>query len=67
MGLDRERLGDGRDPTSISQPTGPQDARIQQREDGAIIDQIVISPDVYLNASPGQRRDDVVILPEQQP
>jgi hypothetical protein len=47
--------------------SGPQTLRIQQREDGMIIDQIVLSPDAYLNASPGQRRDDVVILSEQQP
>jgi phosphatidylserine/phosphatidylglycerophosphate/cardiolipin synthase-like enzyme len=47
--------------------SGPKTLRVQQREDGAIIDQIVISPDAYLNASPGQRRDDVVILSEQQP
>jgi hypothetical protein len=47
--------------------TGPKTLRVQQREDGVIIDQIVISPDAYLNASPGQRRDDVVILTEQQP
>jgi hypothetical protein len=47
--------------------TGAKTLRIQQREDGAIIDQIVISPDAYLNAAPGQRRDDEVILSEQQP
>jgi hypothetical protein len=47
--------------------SGPKMLRVQQREDGVIVDQIVISPDAYLNASPGQRRDDVVILTEQQP
>jgi hypothetical protein len=47
--------------------TGPKLLRIQQREDGAIIDQIVISPDRYLNTSPGQPRDDGLKLPEQQP
>jgi hypothetical protein len=41
--------------------------RVQQREDGAIIDQVVISPDAYLNTSPGQPRDDTLKLPEQQP
>jgi phosphatidylserine/phosphatidylglycerophosphate/cardiolipin synthase-like enzyme len=43
--------------------------RIQQREDGAIIDQIVLSPstDAYFDSPPGQSRDDVVILAEQQP
>lgn len=47
--------------------TGPKTLRVQQREDGVIIDEIVISPDAYLNASPGQRRDDAVTLSEQQP
>jgi hypothetical protein len=47
--------------------TGPKTLRIQQREDGAIIDQVVISPDAYLNTSPGQPRDDTLKLPEQQP
>jgi hypothetical protein len=46
---------------------GAKTLRIQQREDGPSIDQVVISPDAYLNASPGARRDDTVILPEQQP
>jgi hypothetical protein len=47
--------------------TGSKTLRIQQREDGAIIDQIVISPDAYLTSSPGSRRNDNVILAEQQP
>jgi hypothetical protein len=47
--------------------SGAKTLRIQQREDGAIIDQIVISPDAYLDGAPGQRRDDEVILTEQQP
>jgi hypothetical protein len=41
---------------------GTQTLRVQQREDGAIIDQIILSPDVYLTASPGFRRDDSTIL-----
>jgi hypothetical protein len=47
--------------------TGVKALRIQQREDGPIIDQIVISPDAYLNAAPGERRDDTTILPARQP
>jgi hypothetical protein len=43
--------------------TGAHTLRIQQREDGAIIDQIVISPDAYLSTSPGARRNDATILP----
>jgi hypothetical protein len=42
---------------------GPHTIRIQQREDGAIVDEIVLSPDRYLTTSPGVRDNDVVILP----
>ncbi len=45
--------------------TGSHVLRVQQREDGAIVDQIVLSPDpgTYLNAAPGPRKDDTTILP----
>jgi hypothetical protein len=43
--------------------TGTHTLRVQQREDGITIDQIVISPDTYLTKSPGARRDDATILP----
>jgi hypothetical protein len=43
--------------------SGPHTLRVQQREDGPIVDQIVISPDTYLTSSPGARRDDTTILP----
>jgi phosphatidylserine/phosphatidylglycerophosphate/cardiolipin synthase-like enzyme len=36
--------------------------RVQQREDGVIIDQIVLSPDAYLTSPPGSRRNDATIL-----
>jgi hypothetical protein len=36
--------------------------RVQQREDGTIIDQIVLSPDAYLTGAPGARRNDMTIL-----
>jgi hypothetical protein len=36
--------------------------RVQQREDGVSIDQIVLSPAAYLNAAPGANRDDTTIL-----
>jgi hypothetical protein len=42
--------------------TGSHTLRVQQREDGITIDQIVISPDAYLTAAPGARRDDATIL-----
>jgi phosphatidylserine/phosphatidylglycerophosphate/cardiolipin synthase-like enzyme len=38
--------------------------RIQQREDGAVVDQIVLSPTTYLTSSPGARRNDATILGE---
>ena len=42
--------------------TGQHTIRIQQREDGPRIDQIVISPDTYLTRSPGWRLEDRTIL-----
>jgi hypothetical protein len=42
--------------------TGTQTIRVQQREDGALIDQIVLSPDRYFTVPPGPRRDDTTIL-----
>jgi hypothetical protein len=42
---------------------GPQTIRIQGREDGMSIDQIVLSSDTYLNTSPGATKDDTKILP----
>jgi phosphatidylserine/phosphatidylglycerophosphate/cardiolipin synthase-like enzyme len=41
---------------------GTQTLRVQQREDGAIIDQIVISPDTYLATRPGSTRNDTTVL-----
>jgi hypothetical protein len=43
--------------------SGTQTIRVQQREDGVIIDQIVLSPDVYATIPPGSRRGDSTILP----
>ena len=44
--------------------SGPQTIRIQGREDGISIDQIVLSPVTYLNQSPGSLKNDTTILPE---
>ena len=44
--------------------TGTHTIRVQQREDGAVIDQIVVSPDTYLTMAPGWRHNDQVILAE---
>jgi hypothetical protein len=43
--------------------TGRQTLRVQQREDGVIIDQIVLSPSRYLDASPGSLKNDTTIVP----
>jgi Metal-dependent hydrolase len=45
------------------QSTGSQTLRIQAREDGISIDQIVLSPSSYLTASPGALKNDSIILP----
>jgi hypothetical protein len=41
---------------------GPQTLRIQQREDGVAIDQIVISPAIYLTTPPGAAINDTTII-----
>ena len=42
--------------------SGTHTVRVQQREDGAIVDQIVLSPNTYLTTAPGPRRDDTTII-----
>lgn len=46
------------------QNSGTHTMRIQVREDGLSIDQIVLSSQTYLNASPGALKNDATILPE---
>jgi regulation of enolase protein 1 (concanavalin A-like superfamily) len=43
---------------------GPQTIRVQAREDGISIDQIVLSPGLYLRTSPGATKNDHTILAE---
>jgi glucose/arabinose dehydrogenase/PKD repeat protein len=43
--------------------SGPQTLRIQTREDGLSIDQIVLSPSTYLSAAPGAAKNDTTIVP----
>jgi hypothetical protein len=45
---------------------GPQRIRVQTREDGLSIDQIVLSPERYLSTAPGALKNDTVILPRVQ-
>jgi phosphatidylserine/phosphatidylglycerophosphate/cardiolipin synthase-like enzyme len=46
--------------------TGTHTLRIQQREDGATVDQIVLSPQKYFSRAPGSRTDDGTILAKVQ-
>ena len=47
--------------------SGSQTLRIQTREDGLRIDQIVLSPSTYLSAAPGATKNDTTILPTSDP
>jgi phosphatidylserine/phosphatidylglycerophosphate/cardiolipin synthase-like enzyme len=42
--------------------TGTHTIRIQPRDDGAIVDQIVLSPDTYVRTAPGAAKNDWTIL-----
>jgi hypothetical protein len=42
--------------------SGPQTLRLQQREDGIVIDQIVISPVKYLTTAPGAAVNDTTVV-----
>ena len=50
-------------PPIYFQATGTHTIRIQVREDGLSLDQIVLSPATYLNAAPGVLKNDTTILP----
>jgi endonuclease/exonuclease/phosphatase family metal-dependent hydrolase len=50
-------------PLVYFQSTGTQTLRVQAREDGMSIDQIVLSPQQYLNSAPGALKNDSLILP----
>jgi Big-like domain-containing protein/phospholipase D-like protein len=47
--------------------SGPHTLRIQQREDGAMFDQIVLSPDTFLTTAPGPQQRDDTIVPASPP
>jgi PKD repeat protein len=52
-------------PTVVTFPTsGVHTLRVQLREDGVQLDQIVLSPARYMNASPGSATNDTVIVPK---
>jgi hypothetical protein len=46
--------------------SSPQTLRIQTREDGLSIDQIMLSPSAFLNAAPGALKQDSTIYPATQ-
>jgi hypothetical protein len=48
----------------VFESTGPQVIRLQPREDGLSIDQIVVSPQQYLTVAPGTAKMDGTILPQ---
>ncbi len=47
--------------------SGPHTLRIQQREDGVLFDQIVLSPNTYLTTPPGRQNRDDTIVPASSP
>ncbi|HYP26951.1 MAG TPA: PKD domain-containing protein, partial [Blastocatellia bacterium] len=51
-------------PVIYFQSSGEHRVRVQTREDGLSIDQIVLSSTTYLSASPGGVRNDTTILPK---
>jgi hypothetical protein len=46
----------------VFEKTGQQTLRLQPREDGLLIDQIVLSPERYLTTAPGAVKNDATIL-----
>jgi phosphatidylserine/phosphatidylglycerophosphate/cardiolipin synthase-like enzyme len=53
-------------PVVYFEADGPQRIRIQTREDGLAIDQVVLSAVTYLNSAPGALKNDTTILPRTQ-
>jgi hypothetical protein len=52
----------GQNPVLKFAATGKHTIRVQTREDGVQIDQIVLSPATYLNAAPGATKNDTTIV-----
>jgi hypothetical protein len=59
-----DNLFQGLGPLIYFATSGPQTIRVQLREDGLAIDQIVLSPVQYLNNAPGATKNDTTILPK---
>lgn len=52
-------------PLIYFQTSGPQRLRVQVREDGLSVDQIVLTPQSYLTNAPGALKNDATILPRR--
>ena len=50
-------------PNLVFDRTGTYTLRVQPREDGLTIDQIVLSPSTYLSSAPGALKNDTTVLP----
>ncbi|HKV36832.1 MAG TPA: Ig-like domain-containing protein [Pyrinomonadaceae bacterium] len=59
-----DNLFGGLGPLIYFATSGTQTIRVQLREDGLAIDQIVLSPQTYLNTAPGAPKNDNTILPK---
>ena len=55
---------DGLGPDLYFEADGPQTIRVQRREDGITIDQIVLSSSTFLRQAPGAAKADTTIYPE---
>jgi hypothetical protein len=62
MGVAGQRLGG---PLIYFQQTGTHTIRVQVREDGLGIDQIVLSSVRWVSTPPGPAKQDTTILPKQ--
>ena len=51
-------------PLTYFAPTGTHRVRVQVREDGLGIDQVVLSSGLYLTKPPGAAKGDMTILPK---
>ena len=61
-----DNLFGGLGPLIFFANSGIQTIRVQLREDGLALDQIVLSPQKYLNSSPGAGKNDTTILTKSQ-
>jgi hypothetical protein len=58
---------ESRPPTVQFQTSGSRTIRVQTREDGVQVDQIVLSPVAYLSSAPGAAVNDTTVVPKDMP